>query len=96
MSSYYCGNADEGGVHYNSGIIARLLVRYADRTKVDNARSIWNVLSWDKTYLSPFTDVPTFRDAFLRAVDDTLPSTRTQALQALQEVGLTASSTISC
>ena len=44
----------------------------------------------------PFTDVRGLREAFLRAVDDTLGPTRPRALEALNEVGLTPSSSIPC
>jgi hypothetical protein len=52
------------------------------------------VLTRDKTYLSPFTDVRGLREAFLHAIDDTLGPTRPRALEALDEVGLTPSSSI--
>jgi Zn-dependent metalloprotease len=94
MKDWYCGDDDDGGVHYNGGIVTSLFLRYADKTSVDNARSIWNVLTRDKTYLSPFTDVRGLREAFLHAIDDTLGPTRPRALEALDEVGLTPSSSI--
>jgi hypothetical protein len=39
------GDDDDGGVHCNGGIVTSLFLRYADKTSVDNARSIWNVLT---------------------------------------------------
>ena len=87
ISEYYCGNEDDGGVHWNSTILTKAFVEYFDRVGYDAARGMWNVMYHDG--VTPFTSVTKFFSSFI-AIASTQAGTRQAAIDAFKTVGLDA------